>query len=55
MTSTVKENFPRGFVLNKKKGTMKLDENIIVRNKTRNGKKMLANMRNMKDILQLNR
>ena len=55
MTSTVKKNFPRGLVLNKEKETMKFNKNIIVTDKTINREKVLANVRNMKDILQQKR
>ena len=54
-TFTAKKNFPRGLVLNKEKETVKLNKNIIVTDKTKNGEKMLANVRNMKDILQVKR
>jgi hypothetical protein len=52
MTSTVKQNSPCGLVLNTEKMTVKLNKDIIVTNKTIDGKEMLADVRDMKDIIQ---
>ena len=50
MTSTVKKDFLRGRVLNKEKETVKLHKNIIIKNETINGEKMLMNMWETKNI-----
>jgi hypothetical protein len=55
MTSTVKKDFLRGLVLNKEKELMKFDKHIIITHKTINGKKVFANVWNMKDITQVQR
>ena len=55
MTPTVKQNFLGGLVLNKEKELMKFHKDIVITNKTINRKKMLANVRNMKDIFQAKR
>ena len=44
MTSTVKKDFLRGRVLDKEKETVKFHKNIIIKDKTINGEKMLMNM-----------
>jgi len=55
MTSTVQKDFLRGLVLNKEKQTMKFHKNIIVGDKTINGKEVLINVWNMKNIVQTKR
>ena len=44
MTSTMKKNFLRGRVLNKEKETVKFHKNIIIKDETINGEKMLMNV-----------
>ena len=44
MTSTVKKDFLRGRVLNKEKETVKFHKNIIIKDETINGEKMLMNV-----------
>ena len=52
LTSNEKQRFLRDLVLNTKKMTMKLNEDIIIANKTIDRKQVLAKMWNMKDIIQ---
>ena len=51
-TSTVNEDVLRCLVLNKKRMLMKLNEDVIIRNKTINRQLILPNIRNMKNIFQ---
>ena len=50
LTSTVKQNSPRGLVLNTEKMTVKLNKHIIIGDKVMNRKKMFADVWNMKDV-----
>ena len=55
LTSTLKNDFLRGLVLNTEKFTMKLDEDIIITNDAMDRKKIFANIRNMKNISKVKR
>jgi hypothetical protein len=48
--STLKDDSPRGLVLNKESMTVKFNKHVIIGNKTKHGKEMFANMGNMKNI-----
>jgi hypothetical protein len=54
-TSTLKNDFLRGRVLNTKEMSVNFDKNIIITNKFMNGKEALANGRNMKYIFKSKR
>jgi hypothetical protein len=54
-TPTVKQDFPRGFVLDKKKQTMKLNKDVIIATKTKHGEEVFVDMRNMENISQTER
>jgi hypothetical protein len=51
----VKKDSPRGLVLDKEKIMMKFHKHKIINNKTVHGKKVLANVRYVKDVFQVNR
>ena len=52
MTPTVEQNFPRGLVLNTEKMTVKFNKHVIITNKAINREKVLANVWNMKEVVQ---
>jgi hypothetical protein len=52
-TSTLKNDFLDGHVLNTKELSVKFDKNIIIPNKFMNIKKILANGGNMKDVFKI--
>ena len=54
-TSTVEQDVLRDLVLNTEKMTIKFDKYIIIRDKAINGKELLANVWDMKDIVQFKR
>jgi len=55
LTSTLKDDFLRGLVLNTEKVTVKFDEDIVITNDAMNRKKILANMRDMEDVSKIKR
>ena len=55
LASTLKNNFLRGLVLNTEKFTMKFNEDIIITNDPMNGKQIFANVRNMENIVKIER
>jgi len=55
VTSTVKDDVPGCFVLNKEKTTVKFNKDVIITKKTINKEKMLADVWNMKDVVQFKR
>jgi hypothetical protein len=52
VTPTVEQNLLGDLVLNKEKEFMKFHKDIVITNKAINRKKVLANVRDMKDIMQ---
>jgi len=55
VTSTVKDDVPGCFVLNKEKTTVKFNKHVIITKKTINREKMMADVWNMKDVTQFKR
>jgi hypothetical protein len=51
----VKQDFPRGFALDKKKQTMNINKDVIIATKTKHGEEVFVDMRNMENISQTER
>jgi hypothetical protein len=55
LTSTVKQNSPRGLVLNTEKMTVKFNKDVIIPTKAIDRQKVCAKAQNMKNVFQVNR
>jgi hypothetical protein len=53
MTSTLQDDSPRDLVLYKESMTVKFNEHVIIGNKAKNGKEILADVGYMEDVFNM--